>query len=228
MQEYLQVFIFSVSAFVYLFLIAKLMGKKQIGELNFVEYVVGITIGSIAGEMATELEKDIWVYFIAIGIFFLLDLLVSIIGIKFNKTKKGLKGSPTILINNGIIQYHQLDKVKLDINELLGLARQKGFFNINDIAYAIFETNGELSILPKSNQRPIVLSDLGKSEANSELTYNLVIDGIISQDILKLINKDEKWLYNCLKITSEEELKKFILVTYDKKENHFILHIKYE
>ena len=103
MHEYLQILIFSVTAFIYLFIIAKLMGKKQIGELNFVEYVVGITIGSIAGEMATELEKDIWVYFIAIGVFFLLDLLISIIGLKLNKSKKLLKGSPTILIDNGII-----------------------------------------------------------------------------------------------------------------------------
>jgi len=226
MQEYLQVLIFSLTAFVYLFLIAKLMGKKQIGELNFVEYVVGITIGSIAGEMATELEKDIWVYFIAIGVFFLLDLLISIIGLKLNKTKELLKGAPTILIDNGIIQYNQLNRVKLDINELLGLARQKGFFNINDIAYAIFETNGQLSIMPKSQQRPVVLSDLGKSEANSALTYNLIIDGTISNESLQSINKDLNWLYKSLNIASKEELNNIILATYDKKENHFTLHKK--
>ena len=226
MQEYIQILIFASASFLYLFFIAKLMGKKQIGELNFVEYVVGITIGSIAAEMATELEKDIWIYFIAMGVFFLLDLLVSVIGLKCNNMKKLLKGSPALLINDGKIQYHQLKKVKLDINELLSLARQKGFFDVNDIAYAVLETNGQLSIMPKSPQRPLVLSDLDKHEARAEMTHNLIIDGTISKDSLASINKDLNWLYNSLNIINQDDLKNIVLATYDRTTGHFIVHKK--
>ena len=121
-----------------------MLGKKQVAQLEFIDYVVGISIGSIAAEMATELEKDFWVYLIAMGVFFLLHFFINFLGRKAVWMKKFFKGTPIIIIDNGQLNYKAMKKANLDVNDIIGLARAKNFFNLSDIAYAIFETNGEM------------------------------------------------------------------------------------
>lgn len=221
------VLINSCIAFVYLFIISKILGKKQIAQLEFIDYAVGISLGSIAAEMATEVEKPFYYYLIAMTIFFAFALFIALIGRKTTFFKRLFKGKPAVLIYEGKINYKQLKKNNIDVNDLLSMLREKNYFDIEDVEYAIFEPRGELSVLPKAKQRPVVLQDV-KSKVNEEASLSnvLVADGKISKSGLNEIAKDEKWLFKKLKIDSSKELKNIILATYDSEQNKINVHYK--
>jgi len=220
------VLINSVVSFVYLFIISKLLGKKQIAQLEFIDYAVGISLGSIAAEMATT-DKPFYHYLIAMTIFFLLAFLIAVIGRKSTFLKRIFKGKPATLIYDGKINYKQICKSNIDINDLLSMLREKGYFDINSVAYAIFETSGELSVLPKGAQTPTVVENLKDVKIQkASLTNELVIDGKVSKSGLKELNKDEKWLYKNLNITSKKELKNIALAVYDEKSKAVVVHNK--
>ncbi len=227
MNEILYLVLLSVGAFVALFLISKLLGKKQIAQLEFVDYVIGISIGSIAAQMAIDTSDHPWYfYMIALGIFFLLSLIITFLGRKSPIFKKFLKGKPATLIYDGKIDFDQLYRSKLDINDLLGMCRTLGYFDIADIAYAVFETSGNLSVLPKGAQKPTVISDIKENYSQAELPCYLVIDGHISYSGLDEIGKNKKWLFNELKIDNKEDLEQYILISYDTKNKKLLVHKK--
>lgn len=226
MIDIAKVLIFSLTAYVVLFLIAKLLGKKQLAQLTFIDYIVGISIGSIAAEMATELNQPFYHYLIAMAAFFLFDLIISVLGRKGVFLKKFANGTPLIIMEDGKLNYENLKKSKITVNEFCGMAREKGFFHLEDIAYAIFETSGKLSILPKSNQRPVVAEDFNLAQEKPELVQYLVVDGSISKESLSVINKNEEWLLEGLKVKDENELKNILLAYYEQKEQNFLVHYK--
>ena len=219
----------SVFGFIVLFIIAKLLGKKQMGELDFIDYVVGISIGSIAAEMATNAEGiPFYHYIIAMVVFFALTYFIDVLSLKTNFFKKLFIGSPLVIIKDGKIDFKNLKKSKLTINDVVSLARTKNFFNLDDISYAVFETNGTLSILPKANQKPVVVEDLKIDAKKSTFPHNIIVDGQISKTSLKAINKNEQWLKQMLNIKSKEDLKNILLAIYTEDDNSFIVHQKFE
>lgn len=220
------VLINSVVSFLFLFIISKLLGKKQIAQLEFIDYAVGISLGSIAAEMATNSDVPFYYFLIAMSIFMLLALLVDFVGRKSTFFKRLMKGKPVTVIYDGKINYSQLKKSKIDTNDLLAMLREKGFFDIEDVAYAIFETSGQLSVLPKGNQRPVVAEDIDVPITKAELTNVLVVDGAISYSGLNEANKGEEWLYKKLNIKSKEELADIILATYDSENDKVNVHTK--
>lgn len=229
MKDPLYILLLASGSFITLFIIAKLLGKKQVGELDFIDYVVGISIGSIAAEMATNTaDKPFYNYLISMGVFFILTLVIDLLGTKTNFMKKFFKGSPMVIIKDGIIDYKQLKKSKLDINDITALARSKGYFDFDDIAYAIFETDGSLSVLPKSEQKPVVCEDLKIKVKKSELSQNIIVDGQVSQFSLKEIGKDIAWLYYKLNIKSKKDLKNILLAIYSPSNDSFVVHLKNE
>ncbi len=223
------VLINSVISFIYLFIISKLLGKKQIAQLEFIDYAVGISLGSIAAELATQTEEPFYYYLIAMTIFFVLAFIVAIIGRKNTFLKRTLKGKPSTLIYQGKIDYKQLNQCKIDINDLLSMLREKNYFDINDVAYAIFEPSGKLSVLPKGNQKPVVIEDVNKKQIEeASLTNVLIVDGAISKSGLNKIYKDKAWLFKTLKIQNKKDLKNILLATYDDKTKTFNVHYKQE
>ncbi|MGN1200780.1 MAG: DUF421 domain-containing protein [Candidatus Caccovivens sp.] len=223
------VLINSVTSFAYLFIISKLLGKKQIAQLEFIDYAVGISLGSIAAEWSTQTNEPFYYYLIAMSIFFALAFLVAIIGRKTTFLKRLFKGKPSTLIYEGKIDYKQLKKNNIDVNDLLSMLREKDYFDISDVAYAVFEPSGELSVLPKGNSRPVVIEDVNpKAVKDASLTDILVVDGKISKSGLNEIEKDEKWLYKQLKINNKKELKNIILATYDEEGKKVNAHYKKE
>lgn len=226
--DYAKVIIASLIAYVFLFIIAKLLGKKQIAQLSFIDYVVGITIGSIAAEMATETVEPIYHYIIAMALFFLFDLLISILGRKSANLKKLLNGKPLILIDEGKFNYENLNKSKTTVDEITGMARDKGYFDLNDIAFAIFETSGKLSIMPKSHHKAIVAKDMGIMPPQPQLIQYLVVDGKVSKDSLAHLGRDRDWLLNGLKIKDEYDLENILVASYDEMNKNFNVHYKYE
>lgn len=210
------VFINSAVAFVYLFVISKLLGKKQIAQLEFIDYTVGISLGSIAADMAADAENPFYYYLIAMSVFFLFALCVSVLGRKSTFLKRVLKGKPATLIYDGKINYKELKRNKIDVNDLLSMLREKDYFDIADVAYAVFEPSGDLSVLPVGAQKPVVLADVDKSAVKkSSLTNVLVADGVISGSGLDEIDKTDEWLFKQIGIKDRAELKNIILAVYD-------------
>lgn len=174
------------------------MGHKQISQLDFFDYIAGITIGSIAAEMATELEEP-WKPFVAMIIYGGATLLLSIISIKFPRTRKYLNGTPTILMDNGKLYRENLKKAKLDLSEFMVMCRQQGYFDLTNIQTAIFEYNGKLTILPQSAQRPLTPNDMNLAPAQDMIFTEIIMDGRILDDNLKRMGLNTKWLENQLK-----------------------------
>lgn len=226
-MDALDILFTSALSFVALFIIAKLLGKKQVGELDFIDYVVGISIGSIAAEMATNTaDKPFYDYLISFAVYFVLTLIIDILSTKSNFLKKFFKGSPLVIIKDGKIDYEQLKKSKLDINDIISLAREKNYFNFDDIAYGIFETDGTLSVLPKSNLQPLVSEDLNLHKPKTTLPQNVVVDGQVSKFALKFLEKDTTWLYDRLNIKTKKDLKNILLAVYNIDEDNFVIHLK--
>lgn len=197
-MNFLRLCLTAVLSFVTLFLTAKYMGHKQISQLDFFDYIAGITIGSIAAEMATELEEP-WKPFVAMIIYGGATLLLSIIPIKFPRTRKYLNGTPTILMDNGKLYRENLKKAKLDLSEFMVMCRQQGYFDLTNIQTAIFEYNGKLTILPQSAQRPLTPNDMNLAPAQDMIFTEIIMDGRILDDNLKRMGLNTKWLENQLK-----------------------------
>ena len=224
--DILKVLVFSIGSYVTLFIISKLLGKKQISQLSFADYVVGITIGSIAAEMATDTVNPFYHYLIAMGVFLLFDLGISFLNRKGKFMKKIFSGRPLIIIENGQINYSELKKSKLSTDELLGMARDKNYFDINEIAFGIFETSGQLSILPKALEKPVQCKDLNIVPAEPSLTDYLIVDGSIVEKALQRSNHNATWLLNGLGITDEKDVSKILLASYDEEKQVFNVHYK--
>lgn len=210
------VLIDSAVAFLYLFVISKLLGKKQIAQLEFIDYTVGISLGSIAAEMATNTEVPFYYFLIAMTIFFLFAVLVAVVGRKTTFLKRLLKGKPATLIYDGKINYKELKKNKIDVNDLLSMLREKGYFDIADVAYAVFEPSGELSVLPVGAQKPLVMEDLDKDKIKpAQLEDIVAVDGALSWSGLNNAGKDDRWLFERLGVTDGKDLKDILLCVYD-------------
>ena len=220
-------FINSFASFFFLFLISKVLGKKQIAQLEFIDYAVGISLGSIAAEWAFSDDRPFYYYAVAMAIFFILAFLVAIIGRKNSFLKRLFKGKPVTLIYEGKILSEGLNKSKIDVNDLLSMLREKGYFDPNDVAYAIFETSGQLSVLPKGSQKPVVIEDIDKQKIKqSSLTNILIVDGIVSKSGLNEFGKTMSWLFHKLQIKEKSALKNIILATYDDKNDKLNVHYK--
>ena len=217
----------SFSSFVFLFIISKILGKKQIAQLEFIDYAVGISLGSIAAEWAIAVEHPFYNYALSMAIYFVLAFLIAIVGRKTTFLKRIFKGKPVSLIYEGEILYDGLKKCKIDVNDLLSMLREKGFFDISDVAYAIFETSGQLSVLPKGGQKPVVIEDIDSKKAKESSLMNvLVVDGEISKSGLNEIEKSEEWLFLKLDLKERRELKNLLLVTYDDQTQKLNVHYK--
>ena len=177
--------------------------------------------------MATNTETPFYYFLIAMTIFFALAFAVAIVGRKCTFLKRVLKGKPATLIYDGKIDYKQLKKSNIDVNDLLSMLREKGYFDISDVAYAIFEPSGELSVMPTGAQKPLVMRDFDKEKIEkAELANVLIADGAVSHSGLSEIDKDEAWLFNRLRIGDKSDLDNIILAVYDDKTDSFNVHFK--
>ena len=180
-----------------LFVIARLMGHKQMAQLDFFDYISGITIGSIAAEMATELEQP-WKPLIAMGIYGTVSLCLTVTTSKFPRLRKRIDGTPTILMDNGKLYRKNFKKAKLDLSEFMVMCRQLGYFNLEDIQTAVFEYNGKLTVLPVSRKRPATPADMELSPDQELLAAEIIMDGRVMGENLKRMGLDSQWLFKQL------------------------------
>lgn len=206
-------------AVIYLFLVIKTLGKKQISELNIFDYIIGLSLGNIAAEMTVNDDISILEGIVSMSVYGAFSLFVSYITNKSIILRRFITGCPIILIENGKISKEQLKKCKLDINDLLQDARESGYFNIAEINYAIMEPSGKISFLPKAKYLPVTINDMKIKASENNLTANLVIDGNIMLKNIKAINHDREWLLKRLSKMGYNDIDELLLVTCDNKEN---------
>lgn len=213
--ELLNVTFRAVSSLVTLFLVTKMLGKKQISQLSLFDYVIGISIGNFAAEMTINLESNELNGILAVLIFGFFAYLVNYLTMKSIFLRRFFMGAPTVIIQDGKIIEKNLKKVKLDINDMLEDARINGYFDLSQIEFALMEANGTLSVLPKSEYRPLTPKDMNIKVSKEGLCANVVIDSKIMHNNLKQMNKDTKWLKQQLKIKGYSDFEKILLVTLD-------------
>lgn len=201
-----------------LFIVTKILGKKQVSELSLFDYVIGISIGNFAAEMTINIESNEFNGLWAVIIFGLVAYIVSWLSMKSVKLRRIMMGTPTIIIQDGKILKENMKKVHLEINELLEECRIKGYFDISNIEYAIMEVNGEMSFLPKSEYKPVTPLDMNINTDKSLLLASIIIDGKIMTNNLHLMNKDKEWLYKRIKKEGIKDIKDIILCTLDKND----------
>lgn len=216
MMDYLKICLTAFFSAAALFFLTKLMGHKQLAQLDVFDYVNGITIGSIAAEMATELEDPIKPL-VALVIYALIAVILSLISNKLPASRKIIVGHPIVLLDKNKLFRKNFKKAKLDLNEFLALCRCQGYFNISQIETAVFEHNGALSILPKSDSRPLNASDMKLSPEQEKTVTELIMDGKINNGNLKSLKKSRSWLENELKKQNIKNTKDVFFAFSDQK-----------
>ena len=215
-MEILQVLLTSLLSAGALFLIAKIMGHKQMSQLDFFDYITGITIGSIAAELATELETPLQPL-ISMGVYGVISVLLSKATHLLPRSRKYINGSPTILMDGGKLYRENLKKAKLDLSEFMVMCRQQGYFNLNDIQTAVFEFNGQLSILPVSSKRPANPQDLNLTLPTETIQTEVIMDGRILGENLHRMGFNEKWLEKQLRVQGYKRPDEIFLALWDKQ-----------
>ena len=211
MSNFFNICFRTILVLIILFFITKMMGKKQISELNFFDYVVGITIGSIAADISLDIEKNMIAGIAALFIYGFISYIISFVSIKSILARRFFIGVPTVLVEKGKIIESGLKKSKIDVNDLLMEARENGYFNLDEIDYALMEVNGNISFLPKEKEKPVTKKDMKIKCSNEGLTVNAIIDSKYMVNNMKAINKDKEWLDHELKVNGYDNYDNILL-----------------
>lgn len=188
-----QVIILSLVSLVVMFATTRLGGKRQISQMSIFDYANSITVGSIAAEMATNLES--WYRpFVALLVYGAVTWLVHFGACKSFWLRLLMDGRALVLMKNGVIRKKALGRAGIDLNEFLGQARVAGYHDLNELESAILETNGQISFLPRSEYKPATAQDVGKTPAPVSLWYDLILDGNVMEHNLKECGRDRAWL----------------------------------
>ena len=228
MQEIINVVIKGYLSLFILFIVIKIIGKKQVSQLNIFDYVIGISLGNLAAEMTINSDISIITGIFSMIIYGSCSLFVSFITKKSIIARRFISGTPVVLIEHGKISKEQLRKVKLDVNDLLQDAREDGIFDISKVDYAIMEASGKVTFLVNSDEEPLTLHDLNIKKNNSGLTANLIIDGNIMYKNLISFGKTEKWLMKKIKEKGFKDVKDIFLMICNEDDNVTIYEKNYQ
>lgn len=195
--------------------VIRLMGKRQIGQMEPSEFVVSMMVANLA---TIPMEDDgiaLFAGFVPILTILGAELILSYLNLKNSRIRKLLCGKPVILIENGNILQQNLRKVRISLDELTGHLREKDVLDIRSVQYAILETNGNLSVFPYPKEKPASAKDAGIQVRQQFLPVTIVSDGELMLHNLKLAKKDEKWLNRILE-QNQATLQDTWLLTVDK------------
>jgi len=198
-EKYLFGALKAVIAFVVVLLMARWLNKEQLSQLTFYDWIVSITIGSIAANLATDPEGRTLEHVVVLVIFSAAAYLTGMITEKSRPLRKLIEGEPTVVIHNGRILEHNMAKLHYNLDNLLSQLRDKNVFNIEDVEFALLEGNGGLSVLLKSQKRPVTPADLNIPTSYEGMSSEIIVDGQVIYQNLKQNQLDEQWLIAELK-----------------------------
>ncbi|NLZ43498.1 MAG: DUF421 domain-containing protein [Clostridia bacterium] len=217
MPEIIAVVIRAAIAFFLLLLMTRLMGKTQLSQLNFFDYVVGITIGSTASTLATNTETPVVAGVTSILVWSGLAMAIDRLTLKNLYASKIIEGEPSVIIKNGKLMEEAMAKANYDMEELMTQLRNRGVFDLSQVEEAVLETNGQLSVLLKSQYRPVTPEDLNLDTQYEGMPQILVVDGNIARHRLAELELDEVWLWEQLRNLGINDLSEVMVAQLDTK-----------
>ena len=197
-MDLLRVAVTSLVSLAAMFLLTKLMGNKQVSQMNLFDYVIGITIGSIAAEMATELDTP-ENSLLAMAVYAVAAVCISVLTNKFLAFRRVMTGKPLVLMDGGVLYRENLKKAKMDLSEFLMYCRIGGYFDLSQIQTALLEHNGTVTFLPVEMQRPATPADFSIQPEQTLLQTPVILDGEVLPGNLQRIGKDVTWLMRQLR-----------------------------
>lgn len=217
MPELVLILLRSILAFLMLFLMSRIMGKKQISQLTFFDYCVGITIGSIAATMSVDQNVKALNGIMSLVIWGLFPLLLAYLGMKSNAFSNLTDGKPVTLIQNGNILEKNMKKNLMNINELMLLLREKSVFTVSEVEMAVLETNGEISVMLKKDKQPVNASMLNILVEQEHRPYVLIMDGKMLKKSMEKLSCTEEWLLDAVQKQGAEKITDVFLAQIDSQ-----------
>lgn len=211
MNIYLEIFIRALVSCLALLIIARIIGVRQISQLTFFDYVTGITIGSIAGTMAIDPDIPLGYSLLALAVFGVISIVISLLTSKSIIMRRMLTGTSKFLIYKGNFVEHNMKMARFDVNDILRELRSQGYFNVAEVEYAMLESNGKISVLPKSTSRPANSQEVGLDLPVAGITADVIIDGKIMEENLAQQNVDKNWIMSELKKQGIDNVKDILL-----------------
>ena len=219
------VFVRTLILYLLIIVVLRLMGKRQVGQLQPSELVVALIIADLAAVPMSEVGIPLINGIIPIITLFIMEELLSYISMKSERARGLISGKPSILIERGTIIEDELRRIRYNINDLLEQLRLKNFSNVEDVSYAILETSGQLSVIPKEEKMPVTLKDMNLKAKTQHLPVTVIIDGRIISDNLYKIGLSNNWLADQLRknsIKSSED----VFFAYLNPERKFIYQLR--
>ncbi|RIX50726.1 DUF421 domain-containing protein [Paenibacillus nanensis] len=199
MPEWVQISIRTLAAIVVMFLMTKLLGKRQISQLSLFEYVTGISIGNIAAYISLDLEKTWYLGIISLFVWVSFSVGIELLTMKSKTARDIIDGKGTVLIEDGQLLKDKLRKERLTLDELLEQLRKRNVFRVADVEFAVMESSGELNVQLKRQYQPISPDMLGWTMSKSDPPRTIIMDGDLIQSELSLSGHDEEWLKHVLR-----------------------------
>jgi len=222
MNPFFEVFYRSILSYASLLIMARLMNKQQIAEMTFFDYIVGITIGSMAGDLSVLINEPALPTLLGMVIWVTLSMLLAYSGLHRIWLRKVVEGEAVIVIADGKILEKNLRKIRISLDDLLAQLRIKDVFKVSDVEFALFEANGRLSVLKKPASQPISRSDFSVPLKPEGLPTNLIMDGKHLEDALRSLNLSEAWLMHQLNSNNIATCSEVFLAQLDVQGNLYI------
>lgn len=215
MSEGIIVFVRAIIGFISLLIFARILGKKQISQLTLFDYIEGITIGSIAATLTTDLSSRAWPHWVGLFTWVIAGLAVDFLTTKSRYAAKYIEGEPVIIIMHGKIMEDCMRKLRYTASNLQQQLRSKDVFDLSEVQFAVLEPNGELSVLKKPQYQPLTPKHMDICVPNTGIGIELIYDGLIIDQNLKQINRDRKWLQSQLKKYDVKDPSEVFLATFE-------------
>ena len=199
MPEWFQVGLRTITAVLVLFILTRLLGKRQVSQLSTFEYITGLSIGNLAAYLSLDTENHWSLGLIAISVWVAFSLAIEWIQLKSKRGRDLIDGKATVLIKNGKILEKNLRKERTTSDELLEMLRRNNVFNIDTVEFAILDTSGELNVLLKKEHQPLTPKDIGLAVTPETAPMTVIMDGKVLADSLKKVGLNENWLNAKLK-----------------------------
>ena len=213
----------TIIVFLSIFLAMRLMGKRQLGELEPSELIVAVMISDIAAHPLQDIGIPLMNGLLPIAVLLSCELLISWLGLKSSRFRALCFGRPSILMRNGRIQHRELKKNRFTLDELCEELRNKGITDLNTVRYAILETDGTLNVLLRASEQPVTPAKLGLEVPDGGLPVTLISDGKPEKENLRLLQRDEAWLTSVLKEQGVSSAEEVLYLTVDELGRFYLM-----
>lgn len=205
--------------FLLVVIVMRVMGKRQIGQLQPYELVVTIMISELASIPMQNTGIPLLYGVVPILLLLSFQVLLSVLSVMSVKARQVICGRPSVVVENGRIRTDELRSLRMNVNDLLEQLRIAGYANIADVEFALLETNGQFSVVPKSQKRAVCPADLGISTSYEGLSYPLILDGDVEKHHLRSMGLDERWLAAELRKLGVRDFSEVLLACLDTAGN---------